>query len=409
MGILYVICLGLILVAVLYPGSPWMAQSSPPVAPPPPNQEIRGVWLTNVGSGVLFTPWGIERAFKQLTQLQFNTLYPVVWNRGHTFYPSDLAHQTTGRSQNPTLSLTHPGEDVLGKMVKLGQRDHIRVIPWFEYGFLAPKNSELVKRHPTWLTYGQKDRQTLSQFHSQNGWDTLRAHLKAQMTPQNLWLNPFHPKVQQFLLNLIVEVVSRYDVDGIQLDDHFGLPVELGYDPFTIGLYQQEHQGQRPPDDPRNPEWMRWRANKITQFMGQISEAVKASDPTAIISISPNSQGFAYQSYLQDWSTWVERGWVDELVLQVYRQDLGRFQSELSKPAIQKARQRIPVAIGILTGLVGQPVPIDQIQEQIERVRDHGFNGVSFFYWESLWGYIAPESPRDRRRVFQSLFVPPHT
>lgn len=49
--------------------------------------------------------------------------------------------------------------------------------------------------------------------------------------------------MQQFLVNLIVEVVQRYPVDGIQLDDHFGLPIEFGYDPYTIKLYQNGHSG----------------------------------------------------------------------------------------------------------------------------------------------------------------------
>lgn len=48
--------------------------------------EIRGVWLTNVASGVLFSPWGVRRALRQLSRLHFNTVYPVVWNRGETFY-----------------------------------------------------------------------------------------------------------------------------------------------------------------------------------------------------------------------------------------------------------------------------------------------------------------------------------
>ncbi|HEY9806452.1 MAG TPA: hypothetical protein V6D04_07785, partial [Candidatus Obscuribacterales bacterium] len=94
-------------------------------------------------------------------------------------------------------------------------------------------------------------------------------------------------------------------------------------------------------------------------------------------------------------------------VLQVYRQSLPKFVAELKQPAVQSARQRIPVAIGILTGSWGQPIHIQQIQEQVQAARDQGFNGVSFFYWESLWGYIAPESPQTRRQGFKTLFAAP--
>ena len=50
------------------------------------------------------------------------------------------------------------------------------------------------------------------------------------------------------------------------------------------------------------------------------------------------------------------------------------------------------------------PEPIEQIKEQVETVRKQGFDGVSFFYWESLWGYLTPESPYKRRRIFDELF-----
>jgi len=344
--------------------------------------EIRGVWLTNVASGVLFSPWGINRAIAQLSKLNFNTVYPVVWNRGHTFYPSAVA------TQEPLLAIMRLNGDVLADIIQQGHRQGLRVIPWFEYGFMTTIHSQLARRHPSWIT------QSLTQKSDPEN-------------PQLLWLNPLHPEVQQFILDLIKEVVSQYDVDGIQLDDHFGMPVELGYDPYTIERYQQEHYGNPPPNSPLNSEWMRWRANKISEFMGEIVQTVKSIKPDCIISLSPNPQAFAYKHYLQDWQTWVQRGWVDELVLQVYRDELSRFTAELNQPAVRMARRTIPVSIGILTGTLGDPIPFEQIQAQVEAVRDRAFDGVSFFYWETLWSYLTPESPQQRRRGFRELFPYP--
>ncbi len=50
---------------------------------------------------------------------------------------------------------------------------------------------------------------------------------------------------------------------------------------------------------------------------------------------------------------------------------------------------------------------IKQIRQQVQWVRDRGYSGVSFFYWESLWGYITPESPQERRNGFNALFSAP--
>jgi uncharacterized lipoprotein YddW (UPF0748 family) len=368
-------------------------------------QEIRGVWLTNVGSGVLFTPWGINRALNQLSALKFNTVYPVAWNRGYTFYSSNIAEREIGLDSQPFLKFMRLGGDVLATITQLSTQKNLRVIPWFEYGFMLPPNSTLAKYHPDWLTVGRSGDKLIEEIPLDLG----RKNSKQQFFTQphvkkEIWLNPLHPKVQEFIKALIVEVITNYDVDGIQLDDHFGVPVKFGYDSFTIQLYQQEHKGKKPPSDPFNSEWMRWRADKITHFMQEIVKAVKAVKPNAKISLSPNSQAFAYKYYLQDWETWVNRGLVDELVLQVYRNDINSFQAELKQPAVQNARQKIPVAVGIFTGTWRTPIDIKQIKEQVESVHERNFDGVSFFYWESLWGYITPESPQQRRKAFLEMF-----
>lgn len=397
---IYFLCLAMVLLILRTP-RPVIVNTPTPSA----STELRGVWLTNVASPVLFIPWRVNHALHQLSQMNFNTVYPVVWNRGHTFYPSAVAKRVIGRPQDRMLELLRFGQDVLAEIVKQGNKQGLKVIPWFEYGFMTPPNSALARRHPDWITVRQDSTKTLKEvLDEQLLIQNVPKFIRNGLVSKQVWLNPLHPQVQKFIRNLIVEVVTKYDVAGIQLDDHFGLPVELGYDAFTVRLYRQEHQGQSPPNDPLNEEWMRWRANKISDFMQQIFKAVKAVKPNAIVSLSPNSQDFSYRAYLQDWQYWVQRGWVEELVVQIYRDDLKSFVTQLSQPALEVARRHIPVGVGILTGTWGRPVDIAQISEQVKAIRDRGFDGVSFFYWESLWGYLAPESPRQRRKVFQALF-----
>jgi uncharacterized lipoprotein YddW (UPF0748 family) len=343
----------------------------------------------------------------QLRQLNFNTVYPVIWNRGNTFYPSAVVKREVGQSQATLQTILMLGRDMLAQIVQQGNRKGLRVIPWFEYGFMTPANSQLAKRHPDWLTLRQNGNKLLKDdLHQQDDRNAKikRQFLRNKAVIKQVWLNPLHPQVQQFILDLLVEVVTKYDIAGIQLDDHFGLPVEFGYDRFTIKLYQQEHQGKKPPNNYLEPEWMQWRANKITDFMQQVFQAVKSVKPNCLVSLSPNPHNFAYSAYLQDWLAWVERGLVEELICQVYRNDLKAFQAELAQPALQIARRRIPVSIGILTGSWRQPIGIAQIQQQVQTVRSQGFAGVSFFYWETLWGYITSESPQSRRNALQSVF-----
>ncbi len=363
-----------------------------------PTTELRGVWLTNIDSDVLFSRSSLEKALDQLSALNFNTVYPTVWNWGYTLFPSQVAQQVTGYKQGlyPDLAETGRQEqleaaqgdrDMLLETIELAHSRNLKVIPWFEFGFMAPADSALAARHPDWLT--QKVDGTLT---------------TAEGSHDRVWLNPLHPEVQSFILELVAEISRNYDIDGFQVDDHMGLPVAYGYDPYTVALYQQEHEGQLPPIDEKDAEWTRWRADKITDFMGEVFTTLKANRSQAIMSVSPNPHVFAYEFYLQDWDTWLKKGYVEELIIQLYRTDLGRFVWEMSQEATTFARTRIPTSIGVLSGLRGRSVPMSQIAEQVEAVRDRNFSGVSFFFYETLWNLSTEGTQAERQAALREIF-----
>ena len=349
-----------------------------------PFQEIRGVWMTTNDTDILVDRPKLQDAVRQLARLNFNTIYPVVWNSGYVMYDSAVARRT---GIDPFVHKGLQGQDILADLVVQAHDRGLLVIPWFEFGFMTPPTSELAMNHPDWITQRRDGSQT---------WVGAAGEVA--------WLNPFHPEVQQFITDLVLEVLTRYPVDGIQFDDHTSLPNQFGYDSYTIALYKQETQ-KDPPSNPEDPAWMRWRADKITAFMTQLNQAVKERKPNAIFSVAPNPYITAYNTYLQDWPAWVRQGIVDELIVQVYRPDLQSFTEQIARPEIQEAQQKIPTGVGILTGLRNKPVPMQFIQAKVRAARDRGL-GVSFFFYESLWNY-APEPVAQRQSAFQSLFSSP--
>ena len=360
--------------------SPRLLAQTPPKTP---TSEVRGVWLTNIDSDVIFSRNNIIDAVNRLDKLNFNTIYPTVWQGGYTLYPSAAAERVFGQSIDPSPGLKD--RDILKEIIAQSRQKGIAVIPWFEFGFMAPAESELATLHPDWLAQ-RRDGSTI--------WK--------EGEHERVWLNPFHPEVQQFILDLILEIVDNYDIDGIQFDDHFGLPVEFGYEPLTVSMYQEQIKSP-PSDDARETFWVRWRADKINDFAGRVSGAIKSRKEKCIVSLSPNPFHFALPAHLQDWFTWERRGYIDDIVLQVYRSDIKRFSAELEREEVKLAKLNIPTAIGILTGLKNNSVPLKQIQEQVQEVRKRDFAGVSFFFYESLSNW-ASETPEERNSALQQLF-----
>ncbi|MEB3292796.1 MAG: family 10 glycosylhydrolase [Synechococcales bacterium] len=374
--------------------SVWQA---PIVSPFLTTAELRGIWLTNFGASVLYHTTRLDEAMATIARHRLNVVYPSVWHRGLTLHPSLILKRAAGTWRN-SLTAPIPGQDVLQGVIEQAHRQHLQVIPWFEYGLMVPLHSELARRHPDWLTQTQNRAKTLK---SAAGWlpDAI-----AEWRGENIgWLNPFHPEVQEFLTQLITDVVLRYPVDGIQLDDHFGLPIAFGYDPYTLKLYQQEHQGQLP-RDPSNPTWVAWRADRLTQLMQRIHQAVKAVKPQAIVSFSPNSPRYAYLTYLQDWQRWLDLGLLDQVIVQIYRPTVAALQQELGKSELQRFRSQIN--IGLYSGSLRQAKSVEQLGQEVAAVRSQHYQGISFFCWETTLWMFKHSRTNAVERQFKQWFSP---
>ncbi len=355
-------------------------------------RELRGIWLTNVDSEMLFSRTNLEQGFKQLADCHFNTIYPTVWHSGFSLFNSKVCERIIGERKR-----TYPGvdrspledgqrdRDMVQECLDLGKRHGMSIIAWFEYGFMIRQNHPLGRTHPHWYT------------HHRDGTRIDKNKLE--------WLNPFHPEVQQFFLDLVDELLTHYDVDGVQIDDHFGLPVAYGYDDYTVKLYQQEKR-LLPPANAKDPRWVAWRANKITKFTNTLARRVKERRPDAIFSVSPNPPEFSYQNFLQDWPAWVRGGNVDEVIVQTYRWDMPSFTNELSRLSTNPIKKQVPISVGVLSGLKNRPQPLLMLKQQCQAVREQGYDGISFFFYESLW-QTAGEKPELRPATLKTLFSPP--
>jgi uncharacterized lipoprotein YddW (UPF0748 family) len=354
-----------------------------------------GVWLTNSPSPLYYDPARIERAVAELADTGFNTLYPNVWSRGTTFHHSQWA------PLEPALAKVNPNLDPICRLTEAAHRRGLEVIPWFEYGLMEPAEAEVVRRHPEWV------------LQNRQGSSAYPMHGRTMV-----WLNPAHPGVRQRFIGLISEIVQRCGVDGIQLDDHFAWPVELGYDPTTRDLYRQA-TGREPPTDHTDRFWMRWRRQQLTELLRELRAALRRLDEQAaskarasgkpkphptLVSLSPGPFRFAYNTWLQDWELWVVGGLVDDLIVQNYAHSVRGFAKDLKQPALVKAHGwGLPVEIGILAGFGGRttPMPIVTKKARLAAARGHG---IIYFYWEGLWGmHAGPEGGAARRAAFGRL------
>jgi uncharacterized lipoprotein YddW (UPF0748 family) len=303
-----------------------------------------------------------------LEEYNFNAVFPVVWNQAATTYPSAVMDSLIDRPIDPQ----YEGRNPLQELIEEAHERDIAVIPWFEYGFAASYNSgggPIIDEKPSWAAKDQG-----GNLLKKNGFE---------------WMNPYRPAVRDFMMSLIMEVITNYDVDGIQGDDRLPAnPVEGGYSEFTKDLYRQEHDGQDPPSNESNPEWMEWRANILNDFAERIHDNVKAVDEDLIVSWAPSVWSFSYNEYLQDWPTWINQGSTDLIHPQVYRQDPGQYEATLNAQAADQVGWEKDKVIGFYPGVLiksgGYVVTESDIKDMVQANRDRGYQGEVLFYFEGL-------------------------
>ncbi|MDF5714178.1 MAG: family 10 glycosylhydrolase [Rhizonema sp. NSF051] len=350
----------------------------------------RGIWLTTTDSQVLHSQQSIAEAMEFLAETGFNVVFPVVWNRAATLYPSQVMRQIFGVQINPQFV----GRDPLAEVVTEARRFGLKVIPWFEYGFASSYNLNgglLVAKKPEWAA---SDRN--GNLLKKNGFE---------------WLNALNTDVQDFLLNLILEVVKNYDVDGIQGDDRLpALPCEGGYDQGTVEYYRQQF-GKNPPQNPKDRQWLQWRADILTDFLARLYQEVKAVNPNAIVSMAPSIWDWGYKEYLQDSPTWLERGLVDIIHPQIYRRDFKSYKGIVDKLVNEQFTDAslLKLAPGILMQVGSYRISSDELLQAIEYNRTCGIPGEVFFFYEGLrkdnnaLGQVLRKGPYAQSASFPTL------
>ncbi|MBW4465764.1 MAG: family 10 glycosylhydrolase [Pegethrix bostrychoides GSE-TBD4-15B] len=344
---------------------------------------VRGVWLTNVASKVLQSRERIKRAMHLLADSGFNTLYPVVWNKGWTLYKSAEMQRQFGADFG--IDPLYGSRDPLQEIVEEASAVGLSVVPWFEYGFACSADlsgGHIISTKPHWGGRDQDGKLLVNRS----------GHPLA-------WMNAFDPEVQDFLIALMREVVQNYGVAGVQGDDRLpATPFNGGYDAATIAQFTAQY-AQAPPrlsvrfplmlpnQPPTHPDWIQWRnfrAAKLTNFLGRLRQAVQAVNPHLLLSMAPNVSPWALDHYLQDVQGWMAQGLVDTLHPQIYRANFSSYAREIDRLVQQYPKQLDRIFPGIVIQAGSTENGATQLQRAIDYNRKNGIQGEVYFFFEGL-------------------------
>jgi uncharacterized lipoprotein YddW (UPF0748 family) len=346
--------------------------------------EIRAVWLDRGTIVKARSERDLAIIFDRLADAGINTVFFETFNAGYPIYPSRVAPQ-----QNP-LTL---GWDPLEISVKLAHERGMELHAWlWAFGVGNKRHNKIINKpdnylgpivteHPEWANIDNKG----NIFHQHDG---------------KVYLDPANREVRSFLLRLVGEIASRYQVDGIQLD-YIRYPFQDPNAGFSYGYGKaaREEFQQLTGVDPLKlgtkggelwEQWTQFKTNKITSFVADVSQLLRKSYPHLILSVAvfPHPEHQRIYKIQQHWEEWARQGIVDLIVPMTYALDTNRFQ-RISQPLTQeKALGSSLIAPGVKLLEIPEIVAIDQIQA----ARDLSTGGYAIFAFETinnnLQGYL---------------------
>ncbi len=242
-----------------------------------------------------------------------------------------------------------------------------------------------------------------------------------------LWMDPAHPASREHSLAVIADVVRRYDIDGVHVDDYFyPYPVE--------NTAADGKKAEVPfPDDASwtayllrggNLNRADWRRSHVDAFVEQLYAMVKREKKWVRVGISPfgigrpdrrpaGIVGFSqYDKLYADVEKWLEKGWLDYCAPQLYWPIAQKEQAfePLLQYWISQNKQGRHIWPGLFTSRVGDPWPAEEIANQVDLVRKFPqANGHIHFSMKALMENRGGVADLLRARYGEVALVPAAT
>jgi|SRR6218665_395309 len=277
-----------------------------------PEYEFRGVWIATVDN-IDWPPRGVTNPaqqkadFIQLLEMHqrngMNAVIVQIRPAADAFYASPYepwSQWLTGTQGKPTFPYYDPLVFMIEEAHKRGMEFHAWLNPYranFNIRTASISPDHITRTHPEWfLTYGDKK-----------------------------YFDPGNALGQAFVVNVVRDIVKRYDIDAIHMDDYF-YPYRLPGKEFPDAASYKRSGSTLSKDD--------WRRANVDTIIEKISAAIKMEKPYCKFGISPFSvwrnksqdpegsdtkAGVTnYDDLYADILLWLRNGWIDYVAPQLY-------------------------------------------------------------------------------------------
>jgi len=240
---------------------------------------------------------------------------------------------------------------------------------------------------------------------------------------EGVYTGPANPKVREHLYRIWIDILKRYDVDGMHFDYVRLASPDFDYSRTSLERFRKWLELQLSASERRqlkqslkeNPlaaadgykeKFGDFQREQITTLVERIYRGVKKRKPDVTVSaaVFANDEN-AYTRRFQDWRRWLAKGILDVACPMAYSTDTAVFrkQVEVASTSAHSAGRRVWAGIGAYR------IPVESTVEKINAARELGADGIILFSYDftATPGTLNPTGDylqRVRRAAFD---IPP--
>jgi uncharacterized lipoprotein YddW (UPF0748 family) len=366
------------------------------VAPASPSADSVGrafeyLWVVRTA---LRTPAAVDSVVARAQARGVRGLLVQVVGRGDAFYRSDLLPRAE--------SLPADDFDPLGRLVERGHAAGIEVHAWMNCMLVwsspaLPRDPRhVVRAHPEWVSRLRDGRRLTQLSQSQ----------RRRLGLEGVFLAPAHPAVRTWLAQVAQEIVTRYPVDGLQLDYIRQPIVATGWDPTTrahfallTGVdparFNRLNATERAHVD---SAWMDFQGKQVQAAVEEVRDSVRRVRPTLSLSAAVIADTLtADRNNAQRWRDWLRLGLLDRVFVMCYAQPVQTVLDQLVG-----YRGTLGDDPRVVPGIAVYNTPPSAAAAKIRGARALGFPTLAVYSYDSLaeqpgyWGRLLNFLAGDR-------------
>ena len=277
--------------------------------------EVRALWVDAFHDGAK-TPAQIDKLIQDCVTANLNTLIVQVRRRGDAYYNKTIEPRTEDQ-------LLPANFDALQYLIKKAHAKNLEVHAWLNT--LVAWNSATPPKDPNhiWNLHGPKATGRANWVSYYRNYDKTKAKWSEKLN-SSYYFDPGNPEALDYTVEVYLNVVKNYEIDGIHLDYSRYDSLGTGYNSTNVARYQAYSRTKELPN-PNDPKWNAWRREQTANLIRKIYLRTMAIKPKVKVSSSvitwgdgPVAEGdwektMSYVNVAQDWQRWLKEGIVDQL------------------------------------------------------------------------------------------------